>query len=252
MNEKKIIKFNLYMSCVLLLAFIVMFVGVTIAYFSDRKQLSATLTAGNVEIALSQSDVKPDLVGNLVEDPDKPPIVGDAEVEVVKDYGKIYPGQSIYKNPTITNIGDEDEWIAAKVTIVDGDGDLRKVIGYSGYDEIDIKLLLSGGLLDEHVDFGPWNGIEDVSYNDNYAMIQVANAAEGEYSFYFIMQKPLETEKSITLFDTLAFNKMWNNTHMEHLKDLKIYVQAFGVQTMQLDNCFDAMTAAFPYHFDFN
>ena len=83
-------------------------------------------------------------------------------------------------------------------------------------------------------------------------MIQVANAAEGEYSFYFIMQKPLEAEKSITLFDTLTFNKMWNNTHMDHLKDLKIYVQAFGVQTMQLDNCFDAMTAAFPYHFDFN
>ena len=79
MNEKKIIKFNLYMSCVLLLAFIIMFVGVTIAYFSDRKQLSATLTAGNVEVALSQSDVKPDLIGNLVEDPDKPPIVGDAE-----------------------------------------------------------------------------------------------------------------------------------------------------------------------------
>ena len=67
MNEKKIIKFNLYMSCALLLAFIAMFIGVTIAYFSDRKQLSATLTAGNVEITLSQAAVKPDLVGNLVE-----------------------------------------------------------------------------------------------------------------------------------------------------------------------------------------
>lgn len=252
MNEKKIIKFNLYMSCALLLAFIAMFIGVTIAYFSDRKQLSATLTAGNVEITLSQAAVKPDLVGNLVEDTSKTRIFGAAEDSVVNNYGKIYPGQSIYKDPTITNIGDEDEWVAAKVTIVDGEGDLTKVIGYSGYEEIDIERLLSGGLLDEHVDFGIWNGIEDVCYNDNYAMIQVANAAAGEFSFYFIMEKPLAVGDSVMLFDHLAFDERWNNEHMEHLKDLKIYVQAFGVQTMQLDSCLEAMTTAFPYHFDFN
>lgn len=252
MTEKKIIKFNLYMSCILLIVFILMFVGSTIAYFSDIKRVPATLTAGSVEIVLSEAAVKKDEIGNLVEDTDKPRIFGVEEETVINDYGKIYPSQTIFKDPTVTNTGDHEEWIAIRVTLEDGEGDLTQIMGYDGYQEIDIERLLSGGLLDEHVDFGVWNGIEDVCYNDRYAMIQVADATKGEFSFYFLMLKPVEVGESVVVFDQIAFDKMWDKRHMKHLTDLKIHVQAYGVQTFQVDSCLQAMTSAFPDYFNFN
>jgi hypothetical protein len=39
---------------------------------------------------------------------------------------------------------------------------------------------------------------------------------------------------------------------MRELAELRIHVQAYGVQTFQLQSCLDAMTTAFPDHFPFN
>lgn len=252
MNEQKIVKFNLYMSCVLLVAFVLMLVGVSLAYFTSTKQATATFTAGNVEITLSEAAVKADSSGNLVEDPDKPRVFGKVEDVVVNDYGRVYPGMSVCKDPTITNTGDAPEWIAAKVTLTDGTGDLHKIMGYPGYAEIDIERLLTGGLLDEHVDLEEWNGIADTCINDHYAMIQVANGADGVYDFYFLLLEPLRVGESVTIFERMVFDPMWTGEHMNELSDLKIHVQAYGVQTFEIADCLQAMTAAFPEHFPFN
>ena len=252
MNTQKVVKFNLIMSCVILLVFVVMFLGVTIAYFTDTKQTTNTFTAGNVRITLVESAVKPDEYGNLVKDPEQMMFTGKRDMSEVRDYGRVYPGMSVYKDPTITNTGDSPEWIAAKVTLTDGAGDLHKVIGYPGYAEIDIERLLTGGLLDEHVDVEEWNGIEDVCVNDRYVMIQVANNAEGKYEFYFLMLEPMEVGESVMLFEQVIFDQKWNNAHMQELAELRINVQAYGVQTQQLSDCFQAMTMAFPDHFPFN
>lgn len=252
MNQQKIIKFNLYMSCAMLLILLFMFIGSTVAYFTSQKKNTSTITAGNVKITLSEAAVKRDEIGNLVMDPDKPRIFSTAEETVINDYGKIYPGQTIFKDPTITNTGDREEWVAAKITLIDGEGDLTKIIGYEGYEEIDIERLLSGGLLDEHVDFGTWKGIEDVCYNHRYAMIQVADADAGEFVFYFLMLQPLQVGESVVLFDHINFEKMWDNTFMQHINNLKINIQAFGVQTFQLESCLQAMTTAFPEYFVFD
>lgn len=252
MNAQKIVKFNLIMSCVILSVFVMMFLGVTIAYFTDTKKATNTFTAGSVRITLVESAVKQDEYGNLVKDPQQRMFTGKRDLSEVRDYGRVYPGMSVYKDPTITNTGDAPEWIAAKVTLTDGVGDLHKVIGYSGYAEIDIERLLTGGLLDEHVEVEDWNGIEDVCVNDRYAMIQVANNAEGKYEFYFLMQEPLQVGESVMLFEHVIFDQMWNNAHMKELAELKIDVQAYGVQTQQLSDCFQAMTMAFPEHFPFN
>ena len=252
MNEKKIIKFNLIMSCVILSVFVLMFVGVSLAYFTSTKQTQATFTSGNVQITLVESAVKPDEYGNLVKDPAQMMFTGKRDLSEVRNYGRVYPGMYVYKDPTITNTGDAPEWIAAKVTLTDGNGDLHKIIGYSGYEEIDIERLLTGGLLDEHVEVEDWNGIADVCVNDRYAMIQVADNAAGKYEFYFLMLKPFAVGESVTIFDKVVFDQMWNNAHMQELADLKIDVQAYGVQTQQLRDCFQAMTLAFPEHFPFN
>ena len=249
MNTQKVVKFNLYMSLILLVTFVLMFLAATIAYFTDTKKTSATLTAGNVKIALSESPVKQDETGNWVKDTSKRLIVGKAEDT---QYGKVYPGMTIWKDPTIRNTGDTSAWIAAKVTLTDGAGDLHKLMGYPDYAEIDIEQIIGGGLLDEQVEVEDWNGIADVCVNEHYAMIQVADNAEGKYEFYFLILKPMGVGETVTIFEQLVFNRMWNYDQMKELVDLKIDIQAYGVQTVQMENCFQAMTEAFPEHFPFN
>lgn len=251
MNTKKVVKFNIYMSFILLGVLVLMLITATLAYFSDHKQVTNTMTAGNVQITLSESAVKPDGNGNLVADPSAARIYGGTD-EVVNKYGKVYPSQSVFKDPTIANTGDEPAWIAAKVTLTDGQGDLTKVMGYDGFEGIDIEVLLGGGLLDEKVHVGTWNGMHNVCHNDRYAMVQVPNTAEGEYAFYFFMLEPVANGESVMLFDTFEVPFEWNNAEMQHLKELTVKVEAFGVQTFDLDSCFVAMTNAFPTHFDFN
>ena len=250
-KQKKLIKMNLYASCLLLSVFVIMLVATTIAYFTDKKQVTNTFTSGNVELELSESAVKLDEHGNYVIDTSKSRINGTAD-SVIHDYGRVYPAQTIYKDPTVHNPGDTAEWVAVKVILTDGAGDLNKLIGYPGFEQVDIELLLSGGLLAEKTYVHDWNGFENVCYNDNYMMIQKANKAAGVYEFYFLMQKPLQPGKSVLIFDELKFQPQWNNSDMQELAELKIHIQAFGVQTLGLDSCFEAMTSAFPEHFKFS
>lgn len=248
-KQKKLIKFNMISCCVILAVFVVMLVGTTIAYFSDRKQTTNTFTAGNAKIELSEAAVKRDAVGNLVEDPDEDRILGGSN-GVVNNYGTVYPGQTIYKDPTIKNTGSAAEWIAAKVILKDGPGDLHALLGSNGYAEIDIVDLLLGGLMDEQVDITDWNGLSNVWYNDHFAMVQRAHPEQGVYEFFFFILNPVAKGDSVTIFEQVSFPHWWNNTEMQHLADLKIDVQAFGVQTFQLESCVKAMTEAFPEHFD--
>lgn len=251
MNERKLVKFNLYMSCILLCLLVVILVATTFAYFSSTKQMTNTFTSGTVEITLSEAAVKRTENGDLVEDPSQRRVFGTADA-AFHDYGVVHPGQSIYKDPTVTNVGNSPEWIAVKVVLTDGSGDLTKIMGYDGYEDIDIEILLSGGLLDETVHFGKWNGIDDVCHNDRYAMIQNSDAAAGVFEFYFLLLKPVQPGESVTIFDHVSFPEEWDNTDMQQLIDLTVHVQAFGVQTLELDNCMDAMVNAFPEHFHLN
>ena len=252
-NEKSIIKFNIYMSFILLMVFVLMFVCVTVAYFTSTQKMEVTYTAGNVKISLSEAAVKKDDLGNWVEDKDKDRIFGDPEkAEISKDV-TIYPGQTIWKDPTIKNIGDDAEWVAGKVTIVDGAGDLTQIMGYDGTSgAIDIKVLLSGGLVSEKATPVSWNGISNVRVGDRYAMVQVPNAEKGIYEFYFFVRDPVPKDGSVKLFEKIGFPAGWTNTEMDHLTELEINVKAYGVQTAGMESCFKAMTTAFPDHFKFN
>ncbi|MBR6675744.1 MAG: SipW-dependent-type signal peptide-containing protein [Clostridia bacterium] len=255
MKEKRIVKFNLYMSFILLALCVVMLIATTVAYFTDTKTVNNTLTTGNVRISLSEAAVKKDQHGNLVEDPSAPRIFGAADA-VINDYGKVYSGQSIYKDPTITNTGSNDAWVAAKITVDDGRGDLTKIMGYEGYQDIDIQMLLSGGLFAEDkndkIHFGTWNGIENVYHCNRFALIQEPDPANDKFEFYFIILAPLKSGEEVTIFDHVTFDESWDGSDMQNFIDLELNVQAYAVQTFDLDSCFEAMTLAFPDHFKFN
>ena len=222
-------------------------VSTTIAYFSDQVQITNTMTAGNVAIELTEAAVKSDH-GNLVENPLAPRIKG-AEEATVRSYGTIYPGISIFKDPTIQNVGDGEAWVAAKITFTDGVGDLSKLIGYNGAPGIDMRMLLYGGILEEGFRFGTWNGIENVRYNDRCAIVQKVDATLGQYEFYIFFHKPFAKDEKVALFDHFIVPDDWSSQQMQELKELTINIQAYGVQLFDMDSCYEAMTRAFSTHF---
>ena len=238
----------LFAEVIILLFAIVMFTQATFAYFSSEVKTSGTITAGSVEIVLYESAVKRDGMGNLVEDTSSMRIFGTS-TGTVHDYGVIFPGQNIFKNPTIQNTGTNDAFIAAKMSITDGDGDIHRAIGFEDYDEIDVTMLFGGGFFDKQAHFGNWNGFENVTYNDDFAILQVPKRSEGKYDFYFFVTKPIAHGESVMLFDNMNFPSEFTNVEMKEFADLRVDIYGFGVQTFGFENSFDAMLGALPEHF---
>ena len=224
----------------------------TIAFFTDSKESDTVFTAGHVYIELTEAATKHDENGHLIKDESADRISGKELTEgiVVNNYGTVFPGQTIFKDPTVKNIGLFPAWVAIKVIIDDGEGDIFRMYKYSDeYDDIDIELLFGGGLLDEKIHVGTWNGIPDVCYNDRYAMIQESRRSDGIYEFYFIINNPLKMGESVNVFDTMLIDPTFGNSEMLEFRDLNVTIQAFAVQTYGFDSCYAAMLGAFNEHF---
>lgn len=257
MNRKfKLTKLNIVtLAIVACIAIIIAAAGGSIAYFTDAKESTNVFTAGNVYISLSEAVVINDANGNLVADPSGARVEGtalDDTSAAPRDYGALYPGKTMHKDPTIKNTGDDPAYVAAKIIIEDGNGDVRKIFGNpgSGTDFINVRqTLLYGGLMGEGAHFGTWEGHHNVLYNNKYAMLHTASAAEGKYEFYIFMLNPLAKGEEVVLFDSMNIDPTLGNTEMMELSQLKITVQAFAVQQFGFSSSYDAMGAAFPTHF---
>lgn len=208
---------------VLLLAFLAIAVtGGTLAYFTDTESYTHTYTTGNVEITLT-----------------------DADTNVDK---RLYPTMKLTKNPTIKNVGTENAYLAAKITVTSERGrDLHQILGVSdAYDNIDISKIVKGGLAGEAVTQNfSYHGLPMVYNNDKYAVYQVPDKANNTYVFYFFIEGGKTPNAVVTLFDYLEIPAKWDNAQMDQLKGLTITVDAFGVQEYGFTSCFDAMTTAF-------
>ena len=226
--------------------------GGSVAYFSDHKEMTNVFTAGNVYISLTEAAVKSDGAGNLIEDTESPRVEGvaiDSTTGVQHNYGVLFPGKVMHKDPTITNTGEESAWVAARIIISDGSGDINKLFGYENSELIDIESMLTGALLDEETHVGVWMNFENASYNDHYVMVQVADVAAGVYEFFFFINTALQKDESVVIFDTMTIDSEFSNSDMQELVNLEITVQAFAVQTFGFDSCYGAMSRAFPEYF---
>ena len=231
--------------------------GGTIAYFTDAKEMTNVYTAGGVFITLTEAAVKPDGQGNYVVDPNERVSGKDlANTDpTINNYGYVYPGMTIHKDPTIENVGFDSIWVAAKVIIDDGEGDLGQIYGDAD-NEYYIHDLFTGGAIEPvegKIHFGTWNGIANVLYDtDNtYAIAQKVNTTTGNHEFFIFILQPLAKNESVTVFDTMLIDPELDNTNLQHFANLKITVQAFGVQKFGFSDCYKAMVAAFGTHFPF-
>lgn len=218
--------------------------GASLAYLTDKDDQVNTFTSGKVDITLDEAKVALDDDGYISG------YTGRTSED--QDYGKMYPGQIITKDPTITVDKDSEKaYVAAKVTITATD--LQSLIGIEGTNLIDINALASGGLMaesfaakDEHPLAG---GILPVFGNENYSIYQ---AKEGDaYVLYIFIENIMAAEESVTLFDTLTIPTEWTNEDMAKIVDLEVRVDAYAVQVQTFDDCFDAMTTAFANDFPF-
>lgn len=241
--KKKILAIVL---CIAMLAIAI--VGGTMAYFTDYHAVENTFTAGNVAIELTEAVVVKDTVktsptyGDLLAD-------GNNRTSADQKYGKLYPAQEICKDPTIKNVGSEDAYVAARVTVTSS-GNLHNILGAQGYDVLALNEIISGGIEDETFIQEEWNGLFGNNCN-SYFVYQRPYRTTNTYVLYFFIKEPLAAEASVTLFNKITIPETWDNAQMKELKDLSIKVEAFAAQEYGFEDCFTAITTAFSSAFPF-
>lgn len=238
--KRKILAFALVISMA-----VVAIAGASLAYLTDTDEQTNTFTSGKVDITLDEAKVV------LDEDKYIKETLEDRTSED-QDYGKMYPGQVITKDPTITLAADSEKaYVAAIVTV--SATDLQSLIGIEGTDLIDINKLASGGLMSGDAaakeDHPLADGVLPVFGNETYSIYQ--ENVGGAYVFYVFMEKIMAPTEAVTLFNTITIPAEWDNAEMAKIVDLKINVKAYAVQTQTFDDCFDAMTTAFKDAFAF-
>lgn len=276
--KKKIIAVCLVV-CLLAIAV----VGGTLAYMTDTDERTNTFTAGKVGLSLDEAKVKldedPDSAsfGDLIADGTDRVVAGDADPNY-----HLFPAMTVTKDPTITiDEYSENAWVGAKVTVtgdlhdllgsyslyaVDGDADginFRQVVvdnpDYDAVSNPDVpqKLtcgLATGDLFSESVQFvaDTWHGLSLVEEGTTYVMYQEADLANETWVFYIFFKEPMAEKESVVLFDTLHILPQWDNAEMAKLNGMNIKVEAFATQTNGFANVYEALTTAFPTHFDFS
>lgn len=214
----------------------------TLAYFTDTDDATNTFTTGDVAIDLTEAVVEPDEKGNLVATDERQDVLENEEESY--DYGKLYPGQTIDKDPTIEVLGSEDTYVAAKIIVTDGEGDLTKIMGLED-GLLNIQTVVYGGLVKENDTLKEYNGLVPVFGDETYSVYQQVEG-DGIYVFYVFIEDPMITGDSVTIFKQLRIPAEWDNEEMAEMKDLTIKVEAYGTQSFGFDSCFEAMNAAFP------
>ena len=188
--KKKILTVALA-ACLLVLSI----AGSSIAYFTDTDAKSTTFTMGDVDIALTYASI---------------------------ETTKLFPSQT-YANPAvIENIGDDEAYVGAVITI-------------------------SGANIE--------NVLDDTSASGNIpvaveSFLQGLNAnkiknVDGDIVIYVIMSDALAAGQTATIFSALNIPAEWTKDEMEIFVGSTITVTAYATQVPGFANAEAALTTAF-------
>ena len=180
----------------------------SIAYFTDTAKFTNTFTAGNVKIQLSEAEIQKNATTGDVEaiDAVNNRVVATNVAPQTQEYGSVFPKQHIAKDPKITNIGSENAYIGAIVTITSTD--------------------IDGVLVNETAVRGFVENLPEAAIAD--VKIQVDT---DEIKIYVVYKNALAKNGEVFVFNGIQINKDWTNDQMSALNGLKIVVDAYAVQT---------------------
>ena len=183
----------------------------SIAYFTDTAEYTNTFTSGNVSITLTEAVAERNTLGNVVKDTSKSRIAYNDDVV----YGKIFPTQTIDKDPLITlDSTSENAYVGAIVTLnKTGIGNILK-------NETDVKNFITGL---------PTSG----------ATVKVSITADA-ITIYIVHETALVPNGTAQVFTGLKMFDTWTSTEMSALAGLQLHVKAYAVQK---DGFADATTA---------
>ncbi len=227
----------------------------SLAYFTDTDAIKNEFTVGEVKIDLTEGEAKFNPETGNIEATGNRLFKGDTAPEnSVNDYGKIYPGMTIAKDPMVENLGDEEAYVAVKVIIDDGEGDLLNVddLFTPAYKPmLNVSALVFGGLCHTGLTYDA--SIPELGANthvDDKVVVKQVYEGNGKWSAYMFYKKALapkngETIDSVTFFEEIRIPGTWDHTQMQEFKDFSITVEAYATQTNGFDNCVDAITTAF-------
>lgn len=237
MNKRKL----LLLAVALCMAAILV-TGGTLAFLTDTDAQKNTFTAGKVGLTLHEA-----VVTTENDDPNgKYTGVTSERTEDDQTY-KVFPGDVITKDPTITVDDDsEDAYVAAIITIK---GELGDLIPMTGTDSIDITKLASGGLLTGLADVTPaaWKDVSELPFfatGKCHVTYDATKASENTWVMFIFIDAVQTAGTDIPLFDTITIPAAWDNDEMLAFHNTTIDINAYAVQADGFENCFAAMTTA--------
>lgn len=169
-------------------------VGATFAYFTDSKETSNPFTLGDIEIELTEPNWD--------------------EANGVN----ILPMQTVEKDPTVTNTGDNDAYIFVKVTVPTA------------------EVMVEG---DETASTQELFTLNNIS--SNWTLIS-SNDSEYVYAYNEAVAPGDSTD---ALFESVTLVNLIEDDYAEIIESLDIDVQAYGVQTVSFDDAEAAWNATF-------
>ena len=215
-NSKKKVFALALATCVIVLSI----ASSSIAYFTDTAKITNTFTSGNVTIELSEAKVVKGDLGHLVKDGDNR-VTGTEAGEENDTYkaSSLFPGQKIYKDPTIENTGDNPAYIGAVIRVTSGG--IK-----TAYTAETIKSLFDGNL-----------AISGASVT--------VKTVDGGYDIYIVYAAERAKGDKVVLFEGLTIPAGWGNDEMANLNGLQIVVEAYAVQVDGFSTPLQALQTAF-------
>lgn len=158
---------------------------------------------------------------------------------------KMVPGAKAAKNPIITNTGEMDEWVAAKVTFVYGedasDGKAGKLISDEDFNKIKDIIEIEWGTTTSTAtsvtgDEGKWYLKEGAPSEKDFG---ASNYTE-QMTFYYDTALDTESKKVTTpIFKSIKLSDAATTEQVKKLEDMggfAIWIEGYAVQKSEFDN----------------
>ena len=212
--------------------------GVTIAWFTDKKETTNVFTAGDVDIKLTELDPLGDVVN-----------VTDHAIQM--DYGHVYPGLTVTKQTTVTNVGAEDAYIAMQIEITDGTQDITKALSvpgtHTGVTALDEFFF--GGLWEDAFTRVDAPNSHLIVWESTRCIIQYDIGVTDGMKINIFVKDVLTSGTEMLSWGGFAFPSTWQNAQMMECLDLRISMKTYAVQASGFADCMSAVEAAFGEEF---
>ena len=196
---------------------VLMIAGASLAYFTDTKDYTNVFTAGNVTISLTEAPTEKDEYRNVV-------TVDGERVDVNPNtvYNPLFPKQTIAKDPTIKNIGTEEAYFGAIITITNVAPSEGAALG-------NVKKVLAPTANDANGRTYVGDFIKDLPAAAD-ATVTIEETASG-FVVYVVYNAAYAKDAFAVVFTGMEIPSAWNNNEMAELNGMKIDVKAYATQT---------------------